>query len=94
MPKTAADSKSIETYAQLNAALDGEVVVDIGQVGPLSRKVLKQAMRAGMLVSWRGKWFPIAGAQYGIGPLKTCWGTPEVYAAIRAMDEGIRQPAA
>lgn len=91
--KTVATDKP-ETYAQLNAALDGEVVVDIGQVGPLSRDVLKQAVRAGRLVTWRGKWFPIAGAQYGIGPLKTCWGTPEAYAAIRGIDEANRRRAA
>lgn len=40
----------IETYQHLNIALDGEVLVDIGQVGPLCRKSLDQAVRAGKLV--------------------------------------------
>jgi len=78
-----------EYYDQLNRALEGEVVVNIGQVGPLSRKALDRAVRAGKLAKWRGYWFPIAGASFGIGPLKTCWSTPEVAAQFADMKRGI-----
>lgn len=78
-----------ETYCHLNAALEGEVVVAIGQVGPLSRKALDQAVRAGKLAKWRGRWFPHAGAPVGIGPLKTCWSTPEVAAYFADMKRGL-----
>jgi hypothetical protein len=79
----------IETYDHLNRALDGEVLVDIGQVGPLSRKALDRAVRAGQLVKWRGKWFPLAGAAFGIGPDKNCWSTPEVAAHFATMRGGV-----
>jgi hypothetical protein len=81
-------TETIETYDHLNAALAGEVVVDIGQVGPLSRKALDRAVRAGKLVRWRGKWFPLAGAPFGIGPDKMCWSTPETAARCAAMRAG------
>lgn len=78
-----------ETFDQLNHALEGEVVVNIGQVGPLSKAALDRAVRAGKLAKWRGHWFPIAGATYGIGPLKTCWSTPETAAYFAEMKRGI-----
>ena len=77
----------IGTYELLDQALEGEVVVNIGQIGPLSNKVLNQAVRAGKLVKWRGRWFPHAGAACGIGPLKTCWATPKTRELIRQLDE-------
>lgn len=52
-----------------------DVEVDIGQVKGAWRKALQREVRAGRLVTWRGRWFPIAGARFGIGPLKTCYGT-------------------
>lgn len=78
---------AVEYYDQLDMALEGEVVVDIGQVGPLSTKVLNRAVRAGKLVKWRGRWYPHSGSAYGIGPLKTCWSTPETRELIRQLDE-------
>lgn len=66
----------------LNEALDGHVITNIGQVCPIGKRVLDQAVRAGKLTKWRGKWFPVAGAPFGIGPDKTCWGTPEAKAAV------------
>lgn len=81
--------QTTETYDRLNAALDGEVVVNIGQVTPGEKRVLAQAVRAGKLTTWRGRWFPVAGAPVGIGPLKTCWGTPEVAAYFAEMKRGI-----
>jgi hypothetical protein len=72
-----------DTYCRLNAALEGAVIVSLGQVTPGEKRVLDQAVRAGKLVKWRGHWFPVAGCpQYGLGPLKTCWGTPEAFAAV------------
>jgi hypothetical protein len=86
--------QTIETYDQLNRALEGHVLVDIGQVGPLSRKALDRAVRAGKLTKWRGKWFPIAGSHIGIGPDKTCWSTPEVAQQFAEMKRGIEARAA
>lgn len=60
----------------VSEALAGHVVVNIGQVTPEDRKALDREVRAGRLCRWRGRWFPTAGAPWGIGPLKTCWGTP------------------
>ena len=80
---------AIETTEQLDRALAGEVLVDIGHVGPVTRDALKRAVRAGKLVQWRGKWFPLAGAPGGIGPDKNCWSTPEVAAAFAEMKRGI-----
>lgn len=73
----------------LNDALDGQVVVSIGQVSPVMRAVMDRAVRAGKLAKWRGKWFPLAGAPFGLGPDKTCWSTPEVAAQFAEMKHGI-----
>lgn len=78
-----------ETYVHLDAALAGEVTVDIGQIGPLVRKALDKAVRAGKLKKWRGKWFPVAGAPFGLGPDKTCWSTPEVAAHYTEFRRGV-----
>lgn len=83
-------TQAIETYDNLNLALRGEVLVNIGQVGPFTKKALKQAVRAGKLVEWRGYWFPHAGAPVGIGPLKTCWSTPETAAYFVEMKRGLK----
>lgn len=61
------------------AALDGTVIVNIGQIAPETEKQLNKLVRAGTLVKWRGKWFPVAGAAYGLGPDKTCWGLASKY---------------
>lgn len=73
------------TYDRLNAALEGEVIVQIGHVSPLEVKLLDQAVRAGKLTKFRGKWFPITGAKFGIGPNKMCWATPEVAARVQSI---------
>ena len=52
------------------------VFADTGQVKGLWKRMLRREVRAGRLVTWQGKWFPIAGARGGIGPNKTCYGTP------------------
>lgn len=58
--------------------LAGErVIADIGQVRGVWKKCLQKEVAAGRLVKWRGHWYPEAGAPYGTGPLKDCYGTPE-----------------
>lgn len=59
------------------AVLAGEdVIPNIGQVTGLWKQMLERDVRAGRLAKWRGKWFPVAGAPYGLGPDKTCYGVP------------------
>ncbi len=55
-----------------------DVVPDIGQVKGAWKRALEREVRAGRLAKWRGKWFPTAGAPWGIGLDKTCYGTPEL----------------
>lgn len=63
------------------AALDGTVIVNIGQIAPETEKNLNKLVRAGTLVKWRGYWAPVAGASWGMGPVKTCFGLASKYAA-------------
>lgn len=63
---------------RIEAALAGEVLVNIGQFSPADVRALDKLVRAGTLAKWRGYWFPLAGAQYGVGPLKACWGLPAI----------------
>ncbi len=51
------------------------VVCNIGQVDPAGKRKLDAAAKKGELVKWRGYWWPLSGAPWGIGPLKTCWHT-------------------
>lgn len=51
-----------------------EVVVDCGQISKSDRGRLDRAAKKGMLDKWRGYWYPLPGASYGIGPIKTCFG--------------------
>lgn len=62
------------------AALDGTVIVNIGQIAPETEKHLNKLVRAGTLAKWRGKWAPVAGASWGLGPDKICWGLASKYA--------------
>lgn len=55
-----------------------DVVADIGQVKGAWKAQLKKEVKAGRLVTWKGKWYPTAGASWGMGPDKTCYGTPEL----------------
>ncbi|MBT1154325.1 hypothetical protein J1C56_01835 [Aminobacter anthyllidis] len=69
--------------SELHAVLAGEVVIpNIGQVKGVWKKALQREVKAGRLVTWKGYWFPVAGAQHGIGPLKTCYGTAEARAVF------------
>lgn len=62
------------------AALGGKVIVQISQIAPGTVKQLDKLVRSGELIKWRGHWYPVAGASFGIGPLKTCWGLRSKYA--------------
>lgn len=63
------------------AALAGKVIVNIGQIAPETARKLDKLTRSGELTKWRGKWYPVAGASFGIGPDKTCWGLTSKFCA-------------
>lgn len=70
----------------LAEVLAGEIAVaDIGQVKGLWKRMLQKEVRDGRLVTWRGKWFPQAGCPHGLGPNKTCYGTPQIRDAYAQM---------
>lgn len=64
-----------------------DVVANIGQVKGLWKSMLDREVRAGRLAKWRGKWFPVAGAHFGLGPDRDCYGTPEIAESMRALRE-------
>ncbi len=68
-------------YEILNEVLCGHVIVNIGQIGPETARKLDKLVEAGTLLKWRGKWYPLAGAAWGLGPDKTCWGLASKYGA-------------
>lgn len=65
----------------ISEAVAGYVVCNIGQVNTATVRALDKMTRSGTLLKWRGKWFPVAGASYGLGPNKTCWGLASKYTA-------------
>lgn len=65
----------------VDKALNGEVVVNIGQVDKPTARALDKMVRTGELLKWRGKWYPVAGASWGLGPDKTCWGLASKFGA-------------
>jgi len=67
-----------EALADVLAGRD--VVPNIGQVKGAWKAALEHEVRAGRLTKWRGHWYPVAGAPWGLGPLKTCYGRPEIAA--------------
>jgi len=69
-----------ELHHTLKTFWAGEVVCNTGQVPAEVERELNKLVRKGVAVKWRGYWFPVAGASYGIGPLKTCWGLAEKFA--------------
>jgi hypothetical protein len=77
MPKSWVGTKRLPAYATMThvreSFLAGEVICDIGQVTMQDRRAMDRFVRDGSAIKWRGHWFPIAGASFGIGPLKTCW---------------------
>jgi hypothetical protein len=64
------------TQAQAREILQAnQVLVDIGQIDQELKKSLRRWIKAGRIITWRGHWYPVAGASYGLGPAKTCYGT-------------------
>jgi len=61
------------TAAWLGVAM-ARVVVNTGQLTKDDRRTLDAAVRRGEIARWRGYWYPVAGAAFGLGPLKTCYG--------------------
>lgn len=80
------------TLADVLAGRD--VVVNIGQVKGAWKRQLHREIAAGRLVTWKGKWFPVAGAPVGIGPDKTCYGTPALRDHYRDFAAGVARRAA
>ncbi|HEX5321470.1 MAG TPA: hypothetical protein VFW46_20090 [Stellaceae bacterium] len=81
--------------SRLAALLAGEKVeANIGQVRGAWKRALEKEVRAGRLAKWRGFWFPTAGAPHGIGPLKTCYGKPELKTYFAEMAAGLARRAA
>lgn len=61
----------------LNVIRQGRVVVNIGQLDRIAKYQLEMEVRRGNIVKWRGHWYPVTGADWGLGPLKTCYGLRE-----------------
>jgi hypothetical protein len=53
--------------------LTGVVEYNIGQVDDVTKRHWDRLVRKGLVLKWRGKWFPVAGGPFGLGPDKTCW---------------------
>lgn len=51
-----------------------EIICNIGQVSAADKRLLDKATKRGDIAKWRGCWFPVPGAPFGLGPLKSCWG--------------------
>lgn len=85
MPRTEFTNANIWTEwfpeEALSDVLAGrDVVANIGQVKGAWKAALEKEVRAGRLAKWKGRWFPTAGAPWGIGPLKDCYGLPSIAA--------------
>jgi len=65
-----------------------EVIANIGQLTEGDKRVLEMGVKAGVIVKWRGKWFPVAGAPFGIGPDKTCYGPKALRDQYVTFEEG------
>ena len=61
----------------VQAALDGEIVCNIGQVDTAAKRELDRLAKIGTLTKWRGHWYPDPRWPEGLGPLKSCWALPE-----------------
>lgn len=65
--------------------MNGEVVPCIGQVTEKTKRELDRRAKQGAITKWRGRWFPIAGASFGLGPMKTCYGLPDVAVFVQSI---------
>lgn len=62
-----------------------DVVCDIGQLDAATKRKLERLVRNGVITKWRGYWFPIAGAPFGIGSLKTCYGPQSIASSLMTL---------
>jgi len=74
--------RSRPTADLLAEVMAGEVLCNIGQVGKDTARALDKLVKVWTLLKWRGKWYPVAGADYGLGPDKTCWGLASKFGAV------------
>ena len=78
----------IDLNTALSEITKGGVVVNIGQIDHRTERALNKLVKSGTLAKWRGKWFPVRGASFGIGPDKTCWALPsikdQIYFSVRS----------
>ena len=58
----------------IDKALSGDVVCDIGQIDDATQRELNKLVRAKTITKWRGRWYPVPGASWGLGPMKNCYG--------------------
>ena len=75
---------ALPTNPHVSSALAGRVVISLGQLTDGDRRALDREVKRGRLEKWRGHWFPVSGASFGIGPLKLCWGLPGMRAAVQS----------
>lgn len=67
----------------LSNALNGGIVVSLGQLSPSDTRVLERAVKEGAIVKWRGYWYPTPGdPTFGLGPLKTCYSKSNPFADL------------
>lgn len=55
-----------------------ETVVNIGQLDAQHKRELDRLAKRGVISKWLGFWHPVAGANFGIGPIKTCYGPNDI----------------
>jgi hypothetical protein len=55
-------------------------IVDVGQVPAWMKKWLREQVKAGLLVEYKGYWNTLSTFT-GMGPLKTIWAKPSIAAA-------------
>lgn len=65
------------------------VIVNLGQLTAEDKRSLDRVVKRGQIKKWRGYWHPVAGAPFGIGPLKTCYGTVEYHDHISAFSAAL-----
>lgn len=82
VPSIFAEGTMLDLNSALTEITKGGVVVDIGSIEPRAKKALDRFAKRGDIAKWRGKWFPVAGADFGIGPDKTCYGLHETQEGV------------
>ena len=66
--------------------VEGAAIANIGQLTADDKRDLDRWVRAGTVIKFKGRWFPLAGCPDGIGPLKTCYALPPVHAYVTSQE--------